>query len=173
MKVFAAAAICLFLGAGAALMAQDTVTNSDLEAFRQKRLAAEKRYRENYERLGMPSPDELERRRVANLKETEELSNKLRNERLEREAWAAEMERRRILQQRLILESGPTYIIGNQPYYGGGYYYYPNYRGRRFYRPLRGTTWRAGGGGVIYEPGGRSSYVWPAPTTVRVPRFRR
>lgn len=39
-----------------------TVTNADLEKFRQKRLQAERDYRENYEKRGMPSPAELERR---------------------------------------------------------------------------------------------------------------
>jgi hypothetical protein len=42
--------------------ATKTVTNSDLEKFRQKRVQAEADYRANYEKLGMPSPEELEER---------------------------------------------------------------------------------------------------------------
>ena len=41
--------------------AAKTVTNADLEKFRQKRLQAERDYRENYRKRGMPSPQELER----------------------------------------------------------------------------------------------------------------
>jgi hypothetical protein len=39
-----------------------TVTNADLEKFRQKRLQAEADYRANYKKLGMPSPEELDER---------------------------------------------------------------------------------------------------------------
>ncbi|MEZ5308152.1 MAG: hypothetical protein R2684_13480 [Pyrinomonadaceae bacterium] len=38
-----------------------TVTNSDLEKFRQKRLAAERDLRENYREMGFRSPEEMER----------------------------------------------------------------------------------------------------------------
>ena len=36
-----------------------TITNADLEKYKQKRLAAEKELRENYRELGFPSPEEL------------------------------------------------------------------------------------------------------------------
>ena len=52
-----------------------TVTNADLEKFRQKRLQAEREYRENYERLGFPSPEELESKRIADEKELIEYSS--------------------------------------------------------------------------------------------------
>jgi hypothetical protein len=42
--------------------AAKTVTNADLEKFRQKRLQAEADYRANYKKLGMPSPEELAER---------------------------------------------------------------------------------------------------------------
>jgi hypothetical protein len=42
--------------------ARRTVTNADLEKFRQKRLQAEADYRANYKKLGMPSPEELAER---------------------------------------------------------------------------------------------------------------
>ncbi|MBK9768953.1 MAG: hypothetical protein IPP63_19145 [Chloracidobacterium sp.] len=67
-------------------MAQNkTVTNADLEKYWQARLAADREYRENYERLGMPSPTELDRRREQSRIETERLSEKLRSAELERE----------------------------------------------------------------------------------------
>lgn len=66
-----------------------TVTNADLESFRQKRLAAEKDYRENYAKLGFPSPQELEKQLAEDQRRLEELSEKLRAERLERERTGA------------------------------------------------------------------------------------
>lgn len=38
-----------------------TVTNDDLDKFRQKRVQAEADYRANYQRLGMPSPEEMKK----------------------------------------------------------------------------------------------------------------
>ena len=75
---------CLILVSVVGVMSQ-TVTNAQLEKYRQERLSAERDYRENYARLGLPSPEELDRRREESLKQTEELSAKLRAERLERE----------------------------------------------------------------------------------------
>jgi hypothetical protein len=55
-----------------------TVTNSDLEKFRQERLKAEEDYRKNYSRLGMPSPDEIEKNNDRRRLEFEDYSNELR-----------------------------------------------------------------------------------------------
>lgn len=140
------------------------VTNADLEKFRAERLEAERQYRQNYERLGLPSPEELERRRAESAREREELSARLRAERLQREQLAA------MASQAAYDEDGPVVIVENggerAVLYGGyGVYGYPNYRGRRYWaRP--GVVWRATPGGVIYEPGGRSSYIY-------TPRFDR
>ena len=41
--------------------ARRTITNADLEKHRQERLKSEAEYRANYKKLGMPSPEELER----------------------------------------------------------------------------------------------------------------
>lgn len=139
---------------GFAIAQTKTVTGNDLAKFREKRLKAERDYRENYSKLGMPSPEELERRRVADLKENEELSNRIRNERLAREA---EQFRLHQLQQQMNPDPDTTYVIVNNPGYGGYYIYGRNrFHSNRF----KGSPWRAGGGGVVYEPGGRSSYVW-------------
>lgn len=56
----------------AAQTAKRTVTNADLEKYRQKRVQAEEDYRANYKQLGMPSPEELKRQEA------------------ERQAWQAE-----------------------------------------------------------------------------------
>ena len=71
--------ITVFLGlilalSSAAIAQTKTVTNSDLEKFRQKRLQSERQYRENYERLGFPSPEELERKRIEDEKNLIEYS---------------------------------------------------------------------------------------------------
>src|SRR5687767_436573 len=114
---------CLILGlAGVAIAQRRQVTNADLESYRQARLRAEKDYRDNYERLGFPSPEELERRREQTRAETAALSAELRAERLERERIEAE----RDMYER-SLDRGYQYDTGNeyvpQEYWGGGGFY--------------------------------------------------
>lgn len=144
--------------------AQATVTNADLEKFRQKRLAAEKELRENYAKLGFPSPEEMERQNAESAKLRDELAARLERERLERERIAAEYRAN-------IAPPGTVVVIPEQvprrEYIYGYGYQYPNERFRRTYR-YRGpqVIWRAGPGGVIYEPGGRSSFIY-------TPRFER
>ena len=148
----------------AAVAQTRTVTNADLEKFRSERLEAEREYRQNYERLGLPSPEELERRRVESARERDELSARLRAERIQREQFAA------MAAQAAEEDDGPVVIVGNggeravvYGTYGG--YGYRDSRGRRYWtRP--GVVWRATPGGVIYEPGGRSSFIF-------TPRFER
>lgn len=141
-----------------------TVTNADLEKFRAERLEAERQYRQNYERLGLPSPEELERRRTESARERDELSARLRAERIQREQFAA------MASQSGAEPDGLVVIVENANVPGvfhGGYRVYgnPNYSGRRYWaRP--GVVWRATPGGVIYEPGGRSSFIF-------TPRFER
>jgi len=78
--------LCLSFIATVSAVAQNrTVTNSDLEKFRQKRLEAERDYRENYARLGFPSPEELEKQIEQSRRERADLSARLRAENLERE----------------------------------------------------------------------------------------
>lgn len=152
-----------------------SVTNAQLEKFRQERLKAEKEYRENYERLGMPSPEELERRREQSQKEMEELSAKLRAERLERERIEAEQEAARInylnSQSGVVVEpsyvpfASSTYVPFESYSYSYGYpYYYPRYRfPYRKFRPRGQTGYFAGG------------QFWPTPAPDNRPRpmFRR
>lgn len=88
--------LCLCLIATASAVAQDrTVTNSDLEKFRRKRLEGERDYRENYARLGFPSPEELEKQIEQSRRERSELSARLQAENLERERLSVE---RRIIE---------------------------------------------------------------------------
>ncbi len=67
-----------------------SVTNADLEKFRQKRLQAERDYRENYAKLGFPSPEELDRQIEKSRVEREALAARLTAERLQREQAEAE-----------------------------------------------------------------------------------
>ncbi len=114
-----------------------TVTNKDLEKFRQKRLQAEREYRENYKRLGFPSPEELEQKRIADQKDLIEFSRQLELQRLEREAAQAEAENQALRAQNHYLQSfggssgyqSSGYIVGYSPYYYG---YFNRYRSNRY-----------------------------------------
>lgn len=153
---------CLLLS-GAVFAQTTTVSNSDLTKFRDRRIAAEKEYRENYQRLGMPSPEEIETDRVAYINNTQEMSARLRKEQAERYAALAYESYQRQSNQSYRLISGPVRFISyNGGYYTNGGHYYP-YREPRW-RGQQQIRWRAAGGFIFYEPGGRPSTIWsPAP----------
>ena len=121
-----------------------TVTNADLEKFRQTRLQAEREYRQSYQRLGLPSPEELEKRREQNRKELSELSERLREENLEREQRQREEEFRQAqisyfrsssqLNQSAYNGSGyySSGYVGGYPFFGYSSGYYGNYYNNRF-----------------------------------------
>ena len=106
-----------------------SVTNADLEKYRQKRLQAEKDYADNYAKMGFPSPEELQKQIDKSKAEREALAARLTRERLERERLEAEQEAAR-------QAATPSVTILN----GGGGYTYPGYYwGNYFYRrPWRG-----------------------------------
>lgn len=142
-----------------------TVTNADLEKFRQKRLQSEKNYRENYERLGFPSPEERERKRVADEQNLIDFSQQLEAQRLEREAIRAEIENQSLLRQNHYAPSpvypnynSGAYIYGGYaPFYNG---YYRNYRAPR--RDIYSST---------YNSGFSNSYPWAIIPQFRTPRL--
>ncbi len=132
--------LCIVFGVSGAAFAQaKTVTNADLAKFKEKRVKAEKELRENYRELGFPSPEELRIQNEQSAKELSELSDKLRNERLAKEAAKN--------QEVIILDSDGDYLEPNaekadfidyQRYFGAAYYY-PNYsRIRRNNRGFHG-----------------------------------
>ncbi|MCD9186794.1 MAG: hypothetical protein LUM44_10195 [Pyrinomonadaceae bacterium] len=96
-----------------------TVTNADLEKYRQARVKAEREYRENYKRLGMPSPEELERREAERKRETAELSARLRAEQYERAQIDAARQQYEAVQRQNFYNNR----LNNQPYYAPGYGY--------------------------------------------------
>jgi hypothetical protein len=103
-----------------------TVTNADLEKFRQKRVQSETEYRENYQKRGLPSPEELDKRREQNGKALAELSERLGKERMEREEKQQEEEYRQA-QYRLYLRNYASQY--NQGAYNGNGYYPLGYFG--------------------------------------------
>lgn len=62
-----------------------TITNSDLEKYRAARVKADEDYRQNYQRLGLSSPEELERREAERMERLTELSSQLEAKRRQRE----------------------------------------------------------------------------------------
>ena len=133
-----------------------TVTNADLEKFRQKRLQAEQEYRDNYERWGFPSPEELDRQREQDRVDNEALAEKLRENRLEREKLA--LDRARLANESRGMYYDPG-MAGYAPYaggigfsYGGGFG--DGFRGRR-----RGGSFGSFGQSGYYAGG----QFWPRP----------
>ena len=155
-----------------------TVTNADLARFRDRRVAAEQEYRDNYERLGMPSPEELDAMRERDMDAQLALAEQLRQARLEKERLELDRVRLDLDADRLALERetvAESQAIHQSYGYGGFYggYYggfgYPGFLGRGFglgdrypgYVPLRGyprnrllpvfsvRTYRYTPGGVI------------------------
>lgn len=162
--------LIILFGVGVSFGQTRTVTNADLEKYRQERLKAEKDYRENYQRLGMPSPEELDRQREESAREMTELSAKLRYEREMREYSSYQQS-----------ERARTIVVPQQYYVNDGYYrgrtvvgYSPYYYRGNWSRPRYGNyqDWRATPGGIIYEPGGRSSNIWTPRQTKAKPVFR-
>lgn len=140
------------------------ITNFDLEKYRDARLAAEKDLRENYEKLGFPSPEELERRREKSRTEAEELSLKLRTGRLEEERLDAQRE---AASSRTVVYNRDV-VRQNDGYYAGGYYY--SYYTKPYVRPKRNGYTQGGyyAGGQFWPTGGRTA---PRPLFV-TPRRR-
>jgi hypothetical protein len=110
-----------------------TVTNSSLQKFQEKRLAAEREYRENYSRLGLPSPEELDRQRDLDMAARIQLAEQLRQARLEKERLELE---RRNLDKEAASFYNETDNADQVAYYGGGYIggYGGFYSGGRFGR---------------------------------------
>jgi len=92
MKFAFSIALLISVFAGVSF-AQRTVTNEDLEQYKQKRLMAEQDYRLNHAKMGFPSPEELQRQLDQKRTETFALSERMRQERMQAELVAIEHER--------------------------------------------------------------------------------
>lgn len=93
-----------------------TITNSTLNRIQDKRLAAERDYRDNYERMGFPSPEELDRQRETDMDARLELAEQLRQARLEKERLELERRSLEIESFRLDAEIESSQVGG---FYGG------------------------------------------------------
>lgn len=186
-----AAVLCVFFSIGGGALAQTshkTVTNRDLEKFTQKRVEAEREYRETYAAKGLLSPQELSAQNDARIKATLELADKIRAADAERERLAAAAIAQQQAAPRIIVNSYPSGSYG----YPSGYYdsgivysygydgYYDGYYGRRargrfgrFYRPPLSGGYAAGGW-VWPAPVGASTFQRPRPMfNIRSPRSHR
>ncbi len=108
-----------------------TVTNNNLEKYRQKRLAAERDLRENYERLGFPSPEELDRQIERNRVERSELAARLRAEDLQRQQLNLERQRaeNEALNRSYQVQNQNNSAYPNDYFYNyplNGFYGFPN-----------------------------------------------
>jgi hypothetical protein len=128
-----------------ALAQTKTVTNSDLEKFREKRLAAEKDYRENYAKLGFPSPQELARRIAEDERRLQETSARLEAERTARERADA------LNAQINLLETQNRYLQNQAQNF-------PNSERRYFYNYLPGIFYTPSYNFYINRPRYGSSY---------------
>ena len=124
-KQFLLLAGFVFIFANGASAQTKTVTNADLEKFRQKRVQAEADYRENYQKLGLPSPEELDKQREQNRRELAELSARLQRENFERAQMQREEEYRQA--QMNYFRAGANQY--NQGAFNDGGYYSSGYGG--------------------------------------------
>jgi len=130
-----------------------SVTNEDLEKYRQKRVAAERDLRENYERLGFPSPAELEKQNERSRAEKNALAARLEAENLERERLNLERQRAENearlnnyqfqTQNSQFAENG----YASNGFYGFQTFGFPNNRSNRFNRGGFGGYYRRNYGG--------------------------
>ncbi len=144
--------LLVFTAAGSGTAQNKTITNADLEKYRQERLTAEREYRENHVRLGMPSPEELDRRNEASRKELMEVSARLRDLEVERETARLQVAEVSPVNFNVNVTSGaqtqgiaPAVLWG---LYGRGTSFarYPRYRQQPYYV----------GGGSIWPVGPRT-----------------
>jgi len=143
-----------------------TVTNSTLLKFQQKRLAAERDYRENHERMGFPSPEELDRQRESDLTARLQLAEQLRQARLEKER--IELERRNLDLEtaRLEAEITETEQVDDGFYgtYFGGFSGFGGFSSRHRFGRFRRPSFDRGGYrvtpfGVIRVPNPRPARI--------------
>jgi hypothetical protein len=115
MKKFAIVILSL-ASAFSAFAQTKTVTNADLEKFRQQRVESEKNLRAEYARKGFPSPEQIERQNEQRRARMEQYSDELREQRLQSE--------NDILAQAKVLRTQITSIDAQINYLrrnGGGY----------------------------------------------------
>lgn len=119
--------------------AKKTITNEDLEKFKQKRLQANAEYLAKYKERGMPSPEELERRNQENALWRQEFSQRMQKRKQQAEEYwqpQANVLRREIyginvhinyLNNLLAkIPRPPQIVVSNREYSEGLIFYYGN-----------------------------------------------
>jgi hypothetical protein len=121
--------------------ARRTVTNSDLERYRQQRVAAEQELRTDYSRLGFASPEERARQNSVSEQELLDLSQRLKQERLERERMELEREQMMLLMFppvepgfNDVVEPGDQFLPTTWGFGLGGGRFRRGFRGQRQHR---------------------------------------
>ena len=150
---FVLVAICAFAGFGAA---QRSVTNADLQGYRDQRVRAETDLRENYSRLGFPSPDEMARRDDERNKRRDELAASIRQHELEEAKLAMQyqyaLEAIRAQQPQQVVMQEDPFQAGRLSTPFDSYAGYAGYGGYYGYGSLN-NGWIRGGrrrGGVVF-----------------------
>ncbi len=156
-----------------------TVTNSTLNKFQQKRLDADRDYRDNYARLGFPSPEELDRQRDVDMAARLQLADQLRTARLAKER--IDLERQNLALQAARMEQERDQNDSYNSGYYGGYGGYGGYFGGGYggfssnggifdgrFGNRRGGRFRGVIGGYRATPFG----VYPEPASFPRPFFR-
>jgi hypothetical protein len=151
-----------------------TVTNATLEKYQQKRLAAERDYRENYARMGFPSPEELERQKDEDMKARLELAEQLRQARLEKEQLELERQSLALENSRFQYETEMTEAAGGiYGGYWGGFGGFNGFGGRdRFDRHGRRFPFRGYPSNRLLPTFDRSTYRYTPFGAIRVPSAR-
>lgn len=125
MKMRSLFLVFIFSAAAISSTAQSrVVTNEDLAKYREARVRAEADLRENYAKLGFPSPEELERRRQQSAKETAEYAERIRaaNAAIEQEE-ARRRAVRTVYSPQVYVSNGETgYADFGYVYLNGRYY---------------------------------------------------
>lgn len=151
LLIFITANLC------AAQTARKTVTNADLEKYRQARLKSEADYRANYKKLGMPSPEELEQSRVEKRAEAEENLRQITKQGVRDENYfqtqanelranivGVQAEINYLRGQISTLPNRNSILLGSTQIYSGGIAPYGNYQSNRnFPRQRSGAPIRA------------------------------
>lgn len=164
--IFAGLILAIFC-ISASAQTRPTITNLDLEKYKDSRVAAEKQLQEDYARLGFRSPEERAKSDAADARALTELSEKLRAERVSQEqaaaaseAWAA------YYRGRAALQNGSIVYVPQQT---GLYYGYVYYGNRWHFNNIRHTYQQPGyfAGGNFWATGSaappRPLFVTPKP----------
>ena len=165
MKKIAVVFCALFsLAMAASAQTTRTVTNFDLEKYRDQRVAAEREYRETYAKRGMPSPDELKAASDARIQQTLDLAERMRADQFEQQRLALQTQAQQIqIEELRSQQSAPVfYPSDNLIWSYGGFTDFG--RGRFRSRDLRNRNGRG-----YYIGGGN---VWPAPLGSQPQRLR-